>query len=112
MKPLFWIVGVPLLLCGAFFAIANRQDVAIDLWPFAERMEIPLFVALIGALYLGFSAGAFVAWWAGRHGRRTARETRRRVAELETELQRRRAAEARPEAAATQSALLPATVRP
>ena len=88
MKPLFWIVGVPLIFCGVVFAIANRAPVSVDLWPIADRIEMPLFVALIGALYSGFGLGAAIAWWAGRHSRRTGREAIRRVGQLEAELQR------------------------
>jgi uncharacterized integral membrane protein len=88
MRPLLWIVGVPLLLVGAFFAVANRQSVAIDLWPFLGKLELPLFAALVGALYLGFLLGAAVAWWAGRAGRGRGREARRRAARLEEENRR------------------------
>lgn len=92
MRPVFWIVGVPLLLAGAFFAIANREEVRIDLWPLSGAVTIPLFAALVGALYAGFVIGALVAWWAGRHGRRAARAARRRATELEAELARLRKA--------------------
>ena len=104
MRPVFWIVGVPLLLAGAFFAIANREEVRIDLWPLSGAVTVPLFAALVGALYAGFVIGALVAWWAGRHGRRAARAARRRAAELEAEVTRLRKA-APPPAATT----LPAT---
>ena len=104
MRPVFWIVGVPLLLAGAFFAIANREEVRIDLWPLSGAITVPLFAALVGALYAGFVIGALVAWWAGRHGRRAARGARRRAVKLEAELSRLRKA-APPPAATT----LPAT---
>jgi len=88
MRPLIWIVGVPLLLVGAFFAVANREGVQIDLWPFLGKIELPLFAALVGALYVGFLIGAVVAWWAGHAGRARGREARRRAARLEQENQR------------------------
>lgn len=88
MRPLFWIVGVPLLLIGAFFAVANREPVALDLWPATGKITVPLFAALVGALYVGFLLGAVVAWWAGRHGRSRARLARRRLVDLERENQR------------------------
>ncbi len=75
---LFWIVVIPLLFISAFFAIANREIVAIDLWPLFGKVSMPLFVALVGALYVGFLLGALVAWWGGRMSRaRARRETRR-----------------------------------
>lgn len=85
MRPIFWIVGVPLLLVGAFFAIANREFVAVDLWPIAGKVTLPLFAALVGALYAGFLIGALIAWWSGGRHRRAMREARRRTAELEAE---------------------------
>lgn len=106
MRPVFWIVGVPLLLAGAFFAIANREEVRIDLWPLSGAVTIPLFAALVGALYAGFVIGALVAWWAGRHGRRAARAARRRAVELEAELSRLRKATPPPPATT-----LPATIQ-
>jgi uncharacterized integral membrane protein len=90
VKPLFWIAGVPLLFCGAVFAIANRAPVSLDLWPIADRIELPLFVALTGALYSGFGLGAAIAWWAARHSRRAGRDATRRVGQLEAELQKLR----------------------
>lgn len=110
MRPLFWIVGVPSVLCVGFFAVANRHHVAIDLWPLASRHEVPLVAALAIALYLGFALGAAVAWWAGRGARRDSRAARRRAGHLESELARmRQDSPAQPPAAARG---LPATVRP
>jgi len=85
MRPIFWIVGVPLLLVGAFFAVANREFVTVDLWPIAGKVTMPLFVALVGALYVGFLVGAAIAWWAGRSHRKGGREARRQLAELASE---------------------------
>lgn len=109
MRPLFWIVGVPSVLCVGFFAVANRHPVAIDLWPFAGRLELPLVAALAAALYLGFALGAAIAWWAGRSARRDGRAARRRAGHLEDELARmRQDGSAQPPA---RSNGLPATVR-
>lgn len=85
MKLLFWIVGVPLLLIAAFFAIANRDIVAVSLWPFAEPMHLPLFVAIVAPLYLGFVLGALAAWIASGSSRARAREATRRVDAVERE---------------------------
>ncbi|MBM3628302.1 MAG: LapA family protein [Alphaproteobacteria bacterium] len=111
MRPVFWIVGVPLLLAGAFFAIANREEVRIDLWPLWGAVTVPLFAALVGALYAGFVIGALVAWWAGRHGRRAARGARRRAGELEAEIARLRKATT-PPAALPVAAVPPASPVP
>ena len=52
MRPVFWIVGVPLLLAGAFFAIANRE-VAKAVLGLPENVEA---VALIP---VGYPMGKF-----------------------------------------------------
>jgi len=86
MKLLFWIVALPLLFIAAFFAIANRETVTIDLWPVAGQISVPLFLALVAALYVGFLFGAVVAWWAGRTARARAREQARRAERLQHEV--------------------------
>lgn len=87
MKLLVWIVGVPLLLVAAFFAVANRAPVTISLWPLAAPVEVPLFVAIVGALYVGVVVGALAAWWSGRRARKRARREARRADALEREAQ-------------------------
>jgi uncharacterized integral membrane protein len=79
MKLLFWIVGVPLLLLAAFFAIANRELVTVSLWPVAEPVDIPLFIAIVAPLYLGVILGVLAGWWSGARRARAGRraETRR-----------------------------------
>lgn len=77
MKLLFWIFGVPLLLIAAFFAIANRESVAVSLWPLADTIQVPLFIAIVAPLYLGFLLGAGATWIAGGRVRAKAREARR-----------------------------------
>lgn len=85
MKLLFWIVGVPLLLIAAFFAIANRESVSVSLWPLADAVHVPLFVAIVAPLYLGFLLGAGATWIAGGRTRARARDASRRAAALEQE---------------------------
>ncbi len=79
MKILLWIVLLPLFLLGALFAVSNRGSVAIGLWPFFDGVEMPLFVALVGALYIGFLLGAIIAWWSAAGTRARARAERRRA---------------------------------
>src|SRR5258708_14046413 len=87
MELLLWIVGVPLLLVAAFFAVANRAPVTISLWPLAEPIEVPLFVAIIGALYVGVVVGVLAGWWSGRGARKRARRETRPADTLEPEAQ-------------------------
>jgi len=85
MKLFFWIVGLPLLLVAGFFAVANRETVAVSLWPFAETLQMPLFVAIAAPFYVGFALGALIAWGASGRGRGRAREAARRATALQRE---------------------------
>jgi uncharacterized integral membrane protein len=85
MKLLFWIIGLPLLLAAGFFAVANRETVAVSLWPFAETLQMPLFLAIAAPFYAGFALGAVIAWGASGRARARAREASRRAAELQRE---------------------------
>ncbi len=115
MKLLFWILGVPLLVVAAFFAVANREVVTVSLWPLAEPMGMPLFVAIVAPLYLGVVIGVIAGWWSGRRSRSRARAEARRADALEREntslknrlqsLEGHGAATARPHAQATGTAL-------
>src|SRR5262245_34864631 len=82
MKLLFWIIALPLFFAGAFFAVANRDTIQVDLWPFWDRVAVPLYLALGTAFYIGFVFGGVVAWWAGRRARARGRHEARRAERL------------------------------
>jgi uncharacterized integral membrane protein len=83
MKLFFWIVGLPLLLLAAFFAVANRETVAVSLWPLSEPIETQLWVVVAAPLYVGFLLGALVAWASGHGTRARARAAVRRAETLQ-----------------------------
>ena len=83
---LFWAFVLVLAATLALFAGSNREVVALALWPFGFVLELPLYVALLGAAALGILIGAAAAWRAGRRWRRQARRRGRRIAALEREL--------------------------
>jgi len=86
MKLLFWIFVALVALVMALFAVTNRAAVSFGLWPLPDVIELPLYLAVIAAMLIGFVAGALCAWIAGRHGRREARRRGHRIAALEREL--------------------------
>jgi lipopolysaccharide assembly protein A len=86
MKFLFWICIALLAAALALFAGSNREIVALAWWPFGFVFELPLYLALLGAVVLGMLVGAAPAWRAGRRWRREARRRGRRIAALEREL--------------------------
>lgn len=83
MKLFFWIVVLPLLLLAAFFAVANRETVAVSLWPLTEPLETQLWIVIAAPLYVGFLLGALVAWASGHGTRARARAAVRHAETLQ-----------------------------
>ncbi len=76
------------MLALVIFSLANRGDVSLDLWPFNKESipPMPLFLPLLGALFIGLLIGGSVAWLSGARIRRRARELRFDKAHLEREV--------------------------
>lgn len=89
VKRVSYIVTIPLALLAAVFAVANRQSATLDLWPLGISVNLPTYLIVLGALALGFFAGAFVAWTSsGVKRRRRLRESRHQADDLRREVAR------------------------
>ena len=88
MKRFSWILTVPLIIVAAVFAIANREPITLDLWPF--KLQLPLFVVLLACVAFGLAVGGVATWLSAAPSRRRARQARRRLVELERETARLR----------------------
>ncbi len=88
MKRFSWILTLPLLAVAVVFAIANREWVTLDLWPFDLSLRLPLFVVLLASLFVGLSIGGLAAWLSAGRTRRRGRRQRRRIEELERDVAR------------------------
>ena len=88
VKRLSWILTFPLVVVIVVFAIANREMVTFDLWPFELSVSAPLFVAILGSLFTGLLIGGLTAWLSAGKARWRARVAGRRTAELEREIAR------------------------
>jgi uncharacterized integral membrane protein len=86
MRVVFWGVVALIAAVLALFAMSNRETVAFGLWPLPFEVGLPLYLAVLAALLIGFIAGALAAWVAGRRRRRENRRRGRRIAALEREL--------------------------
>jgi uncharacterized integral membrane protein len=91
MKLSYWIVVALVATVLALFAASNRESVTLALWPLPFVLELPLYLATLAGLLIGFIAGVVAAWIAGRKRRREARLRARRIAVLERELAAREA---------------------
>ena len=91
MKFFWWIVLAAVAVVLILFAVSNRETVAVGLWPLPDLVQLPLYLVLLGALFVGFVVGQLVAWIGGWRWRREARRSRERIAMLEREIETARA---------------------
>lgn len=77
-RTIAWLIGLPLALLVVLFAVANRQPVALELWPLPWSVALPVYLVVLGALALGLVVGAAaVSMSLLAAGRRAALEKRR-----------------------------------
>ena len=86
MRLLYWITTALVMLVAAAFAVANRQDVTVSLWPILEPITLPLYLVTLLTLLVGLFLGMLIAWVWSWGVRRSARERARRIEGLEREL--------------------------
>jgi uncharacterized integral membrane protein len=88
------IISVPLVL----FALSNTEQVPLGLWPTDYSIDVPLSLAILVALGIGFLLGAFLVWFTALAHRRRARRAERKVRLLESHVE---SLKARPAATAS-----------
>jgi uncharacterized integral membrane protein len=86
VRLLGWLLALPLSLLAVVFAVANRHDLRLELWPLPWSVELPAYLAVLGPLVLGLVLGGLAMWLAGHRTRMTARALRRRAESLERQL--------------------------
>ncbi|HTR83285.1 MAG TPA: LapA family protein [Reyranella sp.] len=85
MKFLSRALFVLFLLAGALVAVSNPQPVELSLWPLPYALKAPLYLLIVGLLFVGVLAGLGMGWWAARHHRRRARKHGSEAARLDRE---------------------------
>ncbi len=86
MKFISAILSSAVILLALAFALANRQDATISLWPFGVEIEAPLYLLTLGTLFFGILLGAVIAWFNLLPHRLRARQLRKDLAELQGKL--------------------------
>lgn len=84
---LWWILAIIVGIALTAFAIHNTQATDLNLWPAPFAIKIPLFIIVLGAIILGFLAGALVMWIAAGRSRQRARKRGRQVRTLSSKLE-------------------------
>jgi uncharacterized integral membrane protein len=88
-----WIVFLPFAVLVVLFALSNRQQVELRLWPLDLVWQAPLSVAVLGASALAFVIGAGIVWVSGMPQRSRSRASIRRAEALQREVDAIRAQE-------------------
>lgn len=86
MRLLSWLIGLPVAVVAALFAVSNKATTTFALWPLPFTLDAPLYLATLAALVGGFIVGGFIAWANQGGARRRARRLADRVYSLEREL--------------------------
>ncbi|MCH7487888.1 MAG: DUF1049 domain-containing protein [Proteobacteria bacterium] len=95
MRLLSWIILLPVALAVIAFSAANREPVALDLWPLPFTAEPPVFLIILLAVFAGFVWGGLVVWISAARRRRRAIAERLAGAEREVEQLKERLREKR-----------------
>lgn len=86
MNRLVWIITLPVALLVILFALMNRQEVTLSLWPLPWDIAAPLFLFTLGAIVFGFFFGALSAYLSGATTRRKLRAANRALSDVKDEL--------------------------
>lgn len=85
MRLISWLIALPVVALAMAFAVSNHDSVTIDLWPAPYRLEVPLYIAVTGALLTGFVIGVIYGWIGSLPARRRARSEAKRADKLAAE---------------------------
>ena len=77
-----WIIFIVVALVICALSIANRHEVMFSLDPLPFVFELPLFLLLLAAGFVGLIIGSFVTWRRGSRVRTENRQNRRENADL------------------------------
>ena len=86
MRFLNSFIGIVVAILLVLFAVTNRTEVDVGLWPFPVQVTLGLYAVILLAVLVGFMAGVIGAWMTGAGQRRERKRLRAQVRELEQNL--------------------------
>jgi uncharacterized integral membrane protein len=101
MRRFAWIVTLPIIAIITVFAVMNRQDVALDLWPLPWEFATPVFLLTLLLILFGFAFGVLVMWFSAARQRRQLRQAKRDLNEAKMQLHTLRRQEPQPRSTGT-----------
>ncbi len=78
MRLIHWILVPPATVATVLFAVSNRQQTEVQLWPLPYAIDLPVYIIALGPLVIGFLIGAVAMWYSGMR-RRMRRRTREKA---------------------------------
>ena len=88
MKLINSIIAAIVALVVILFAVSNREQVSVELWPLPYQLSLSLYAVILLTILIGFIAGVIAMWLVSAGRRREARRLRRQVRDLEQSLAR------------------------
>jgi len=82
MKLLSGLIGFLAAVLATCFALNNRQNAVVSLWPFDLEVQAPVYLLTLGMLFLGLGVGALVAWLNMIPHRRHAKKLQKEIQQL------------------------------
>ena len=86
MRFLNSFIGIVVAILVVLFAVTNRTEVDVGLWPFPVQITLGLYAVILLAVLVGFIAGVIGAWMMGSQNRRERKRLKAQVRELEQNL--------------------------
>ena len=86
MKLFYRLLFIPVAAIFVIFAVANRHALTLNLWPLPLEIDLPVYIAVLGALAAGMAIGGSAQWLSDGKWRRRARAGRREATALERRL--------------------------
>ena len=86
MRTLNAFLGLILAILVILFAVSNRAQVDITIWPFPFQATMGVYAVVLLAVLVGFLAGLIAAWLAAAPRRRERKRLRGQVKDLEQNL--------------------------
>jgi len=81
------LIALPLLLLLVLFALSNRTPVRLAFWPSDLSVQVPLSLAVLGAMAIAFLAGGTLVWLSELAQWRRAKRAEQAVRLLEAQVQ-------------------------
>jgi uncharacterized integral membrane protein len=80
------VIAAPFLALMVLFALSNPTPVKLGIWPTDYQIEVPISLAILAGLGVGFFFGALALWVSAVAAKARARRAERKVRQLQAEI--------------------------